>query len=237
MIDERELLLEIGSKLPIASWRYPRIGLAIPLGKSLEHAGQTFYNFMYIASQGPWFVECPPSVRIDIVRNNVAVQLLRATGLTHVLMLDADHKHPVDIIQQFAKWAIIRPDARVISGLNFRRGEPYDPVAGNLTDSHRREIFTQWEPGLNQVDEVGGASLFVHRSVFEQIQPPWFFNTYDYAMENNYPGEDIGFCKKCREAGIPIYVDTTISSPHCTDTLVTENTFRTFMAMHPEKFE
>lgn len=231
-----EDLTKILTTLPISSWEYPRIGLAIPIGKSLEHADMVFYNFMFIASQGPYFIQCPSSVRIDVVRNNIGVQVLRSQ-LTHVLMLDSDHVHPLNIMQQFAKWALIRPDALVISGLNFRRKEPYDPVAGNLTGNGiEREIFTEWQPGLTPVDEVGGASLFIHRSVFERIEPPWFFNVYDHAWENNYPGEDIGFCQKCREAGIQPYVDPGITSPHCTETLVTENTFRQFMARHPERF-
>jgi len=125
--------LQVLNTLPISSWKYPRIALAIPIERAISHAGIVFYNFLYIASQAPWFIEAPYG-RIDIVRNNIAIQLLKSQ-CTHVLMLDVDHKHPVRIIQEFAKWAMIRPDAQVISGLNFRRGEPYDPVAGNLSDS------------------------------------------------------------------------------------------------------
>lgn len=231
-----EDLQKIMTQLPISSWDYPRIGLAIPIGKALSYAGQVFYNFMYIASQGPAFIECPPTVRIDIIRNNIGIQVLNSR-LTHVLMLDDDHKHPINIIQQFAKWALIRPDALVISGLNFRRSEPFDPVAGDLINGGpQRAIETDWQPGLTPKDEVGGASLFIHRSVFERIEPPWFFNDYSMPWTNNSPGEDIGFSRKCREAGIQIYVDRDISSPHCAETLVTEDTFRQYMQLHPEKF-
>lgn len=228
--------LAVLNTLPISSWPYPRVALAIPIERSISYAEKVFYNFLYIASQSPWFIECPYG-RIDVIRNQIAIQLL-ATDLTHVLMLDIDHKHPENIIQSFAKWAIIKPEARVIAGLNFRRREPYDPVAGNLTgDGLRRPILTEWGPGLQEYDESGAAALFIHRSVFETLPPPWFTNDYSRAWENNYPGEDIGFCHKCHDYGIPVYVDTGITSPHCTDTLVTESTFRMFMAAHPEKFK
>jgi hypothetical protein len=228
-------LNNIMTQLPIASWAYPRIGLAIPIERAISHAGLVFYNFLYIASQGPVFIECPYG-RQDVVRNQIAIQLLN-TNLTHVLMLDVDHKHPTDIIQKFAKWAIINPNALVISGMNFRRGEPYDPVMGELTvPGIRRPILTEWEPGLQEMGEIGAASLFIHRSVFERIEPPWFFNTYEGMWSNSLPGEDIGFSHKCADAGIQVYVDTDITSPHCTDTLVTERTFRAFIEAHPERF-
>jgi len=94
----------------------------------------------------------------------------------------------------------------------------------------------EWDQGLMNVDEVGAASLLIDRWVFEQMEPPWFFNMYNKVWDNNFPGEDIGFCTKCRELGIPIYIDTTISSPHCSDSFVTEETFRSFVAANQKDF-
>lgn len=162
--------------------------------------------------------------------------LLSRPRHTHLLLLDIDHKHPVDIIQRLAKWVILFPEVRVIGGMNFRRQPPYDPVMGNVTDNVR-PLVTSWDPGLIRVDEIGAASLLVHRSVFENMDPPWFANDYSRIWENNWPGEDIGFCRKCKDNGIDVYADTTTVSPHCTDGLVDEDTYRTYMQDHPEKFQ
>lgn len=213
---------------PIASWKYPRVLVGIPIERAISYAEKVFHRFLAIASQGSAFLEVPYG-RIDLVRN-LMVQRFLSSDFTHLLMLDVDHEHPVDIIQRFAKWAVLRPDAQVISGLNFRRKAPYDPVAGWFNGDKKRHIMYEWEHGLVPVDEVGGASLFVHRDVFLKIDPPWFFNIYDKVWENDWPGEDIGFCRKCRELDIPIHVDTDISSPHCTEELVTEETFRNHIA-------
>lgn len=224
------------NQYPISAWEYPRVLLCIPIERAISYAEKVFFQFAAIFSQGPAFAEAPYG-RIDIVRNNFVVNLF-TTNFTHVLMLDVDHIHPVTIIQQFARWAVLRPDARVISGLNFRRKKPFDPVMGkfNGNGNNHRTTPTEWDPGLQEVDEVGGASLFVHRSVFEELEPPWFFNIYDERVwANDYPGEDIGFSQKVRAAGIKIYVDTMITSPHCTDAVVTEETFRNYMAQHPHE--
>jgi hypothetical protein len=219
---------------PIAKWAYPRILVGIPLERAVSHASSVFMNFLYMATYGPAFIEAPYG-RIDAVRNAYVMQLLQS-DFTHLLMLDIDHIHPVDIIQRLARWTLIYPEMKVISGLNFRRGEPYDPVAGLLDENGKRMTLLDWQPGIAKVDEVGAASILVHRSVFEQMEPPWFFNIYDKVWANDFPGEDMGFCRKCGELGIPIYVDTTVSSPHMTETPITEATFKAYLAKHPEAF-
>jgi hypothetical protein len=175
-----------------------------------------------------------PYGRVDIVRNRLATQILTTMQYSHLLMLDIDHIHPHDIIQMFAADILLSPEIKVLSGWNFRRGKPFDPVAGMLDDKGRRMMFEDWPKGVIEVDEVGGGSLMVHRSVFETIPPPWFFNVYDKVWENEYPGEDVGFSQKCREYGIPMYADTRISSPHCIDSTVTEKTFRQYWELHKD---
>jgi len=177
--------------------------------------------------------------RIDVVRNKLVIKLLQSQQFTHLLMLDVDHVHPPDIIERLAKWVLLDPDIRVVSGLNYRRGAPFDPVCRVYgpegSPFRKRMMMLEWEQGLIRVDEVGGGSLLVHRSVFEQLEPPWFFNIYDEVWENSWPGEDMGFSRKCQEAGIAMYVDSTTTSPHCTEGLITEDTFRNYIEAHPEE--
>jgi len=226
--------LKILETTPISEWSYPRILLGIPLERAISYADKVFWPLMGIASQGPTFVS-EPYGRIDLVRNKFAIHLLNS-DFTHLLMLDIDHIHPHKIIQNLARWVLLDPNVRVVSGLNFRRGKPFDPVCGVYSNGHKeRLMMTDWEAGLIEVKECGSASLLVHRSVFEEMEPPWFFNIYDEIWENSWPGEDIGFSRKCQEMDIPIYVDTTVSSPHCIDSTVTEDTFRRYIQLHPQE--
>ncbi len=217
---------------PISAWPWPRILIHIPIERTVPYAELTFSNFLYIASQGPQFVETNYG-RIDLVRNLAVMELLKSEA-THILFLDLDHVHPVNIIQSLARWVMLDPEKQIVSGFNFRRSPPHDPVLGILDENGNRMTLTEWGEGLIKVDEVGGASLLVAREVFEKMEPPWFFNDYSRVMQNNWPGEDIGFCRKCKELGIPIYVDTTTQSPHCMEQVVTEETYRTYLATHPE---
>jgi len=237
MMEDQALVerLAVLNTYPISKWSYPRILVGIPLERAISYADKVFINFLRIAAYNPAFID-RPYARVDLIRNLMVEDLLASPTYTHLLMLDVDHKHPVDIIQRLARWVVIFPEVRVVSGMNFRRQPPYDPVMGNITGD-ARPVVTSWVKGLIEEDEVGGASLLVHRSVFEEMEPPWFFNIYDRVMENNWPGEDMGFCKKCRELGIRIHVDTTTSSPHATESLVTEETFRNYMANNPDRFK
>jgi len=153
-------------------------------------------------------------------------------------MLACDHAHPSNIIQSLARWTLLFDDVYVVSGMNFRRKAPYDPVMGNLTKHGDRPIVVEWQPGLMPVDECGAASLLVHREVFETLPYPWFQNMYDESdvMNHSWPGEDIYFARQCKEYGYTFYVDTTTTSPHCTSTLITEETFRQFLENNPEDF-
>ena len=234
MTDGTKVDLSILDMWPVSSWEYPRVLVGIPLERAISYAERVFFRFMAIASQGPAFVEMPYG-RIDLVRN-IMVQKFLTTDFTHLLMLDIDHEHDPYIIQKLAKWALIRPEVKIVSGLNFRRKAPFDPVAGIYSaDKSVRQTMYEWDPGLVEVDETGAASLLVHRDVFLEIEPPWFTNIYDEVLQNNWPGEDIGFCRKAKAAGFKIFVDTTVSSPHCTDIVVTEETFRIYVAGHPNE--
>lgn len=225
--------------LPISSWKYPRVLLGIPLERTISYASDVFFPFADIFAQGPTYLKSSFNVRIDVTRNLMARELLNTT-FTHLLMLDIDHIHPKDIIQRLSRWpALYGDDVPVVCGMNFRRQPPYDPIMGNLViGTTRRPIITEWDSGLIQFDECGAASLLVSRKVFETIPFPWFRNVYDYEFvaKNKWPGEDIYFARKCKEYGFPFYVDTTTTSPHITTTAVTEETFRNYLADHPEEF-
>jgi hypothetical protein len=227
--------MEVLDQLPINSWAFPRILLGIPLERAVSHADEVFVNFMQIAIQGPALLDIPYG-RIDVVRNLMATALLESE-YTHLLMLDIDHKHPTDIIQRLSRWVLAFPDVKVVSGINFRRGAPFDPIAGTHRDATGKQVvLTSWPEGLFKVNEVGAGSLLVSREVFEQLEPPWFFNIYDEVMQNSFPGEDIGFSRKCAAAGIDMFVDSTTSSPHCTTTFITAETFHAYRKAYPEHF-
>lgn len=205
---------------------WPRPAIGIPLERAISHADKVFFPFLAIAQQGFPIIAISYG-RTDLIRNKMALHTLNS-DVTHLIMLDLDHVHPWDIVQRFMQHFIRDPELRIVAGLNFRRGEPYDPCAYVRGDSGKYHPMAEWEKGLVKVDVAGTGSIAIDRRVFEEIEPPWFAYDYSKVLEDNWPGEDFYFCDRCREAGIPIYVDTTLNSPHLIDAVVDERTFHEF---------
>jgi hypothetical protein len=221
------------SRRPISAWPYPRIIVGVPQERSMGHADEVFYNFWAIASQGVPIIKIPYG-RIDLTRNKMAIALLK-TNFTHLLMLDIDHMHPPDIVQRLAGWVIANPNIKVVGGMNFRRGEPYDPCCFlRGEDGGLYPPAAEWHEGLLKVDVIGTGSILIAKEVFEIIPPPWFFNYYDRVWEDEWPGEDISFSDLCTANGIDLYVDTTTTSPHMIDAWVDENTWAEYVKANPD---
>ncbi len=223
--------LDILSKKPISAWPYPRILTGVLQERAMSYASYVFYDFWDIAMQGTPIIKMP-YVRTDIARNKMAIQTLKS-DYTHLLMLDIDHRHPIEIIQRLARWVLQKPEVQVVGGLNFRRGKPFDPCCGFWDDEDDDGGIlrpVEWEPGLLKMDMVGTGSMLIAREVFELIPPPWFAFDYSMVWKDRWPGEDIWFSKLCNEYGVDLYVDTTCTSPHMADALITEDIFRSELA-------
>src|SRR3990172_3908985 len=106
---------------------WPRPVVGVLLERSLSHADKVIYPLLSIAQQGFPFISINHG-RTDLVRNKMALHLLQS-HFTHLIMLDIDHIHPGDIVQRLMKPFIDDRSLRVVGGLNFRRGEPFDPCA------------------------------------------------------------------------------------------------------------
>ena len=85
-----------------------------------------------------------------------------------------------------------------------------------------------------KVDRLGTGSILIAREVFETIPPPWFVNDYSQGWRDAWPGEDIGFNKLCKEHGIKLWVDVTVTSPHITPAIIDGGTWETWKNNHPE---
>lgn len=201
-----------------------RVLIGIPMERTIsQHA---FFGFAEILCQG-W-----PLARLEYTRNDIArckfAEFLLTSTFTHLLMLDSDHVHPPDIVPRLARWFLAYPgEVQICGGLNFRRGEPYDPCAfiDPGDGSYRR--MAEWGTGAIEVDALGTGSIMIAREVFEALPhetgQPWF--GYDYSIEG-WPGTDMWFSSRCRKAGISLWCDTTTISPHIGDRFIDLTSYR-----------
>lgn len=210
-----------------------RVVVGIPKERNIHQ--DTFSHFIEIARRGWDFLHLP-YCRNDIARNKFAAAALEG-GYDWLVMLDSDHKHDPMIVERLLRWPQQDPDVRVVGGLNFRRGEPYDPCAFIIGDDGQTYSMVDWEQGLIEVHALGTGSILIHTSVFEEIDFPWFRYDYNsvYGPDDTYPGVDIWFSRLVREAGIKMFVDTTTTSPHHFNNWITEQTYRSYMQAHKER--
>lgn len=204
----------------------PRVVVAILTERNGVPNDEIFNRFIAIARRGHAFLPCT-FMRTETQRNLLAGRLLES-DYTHLLMLDADHLHPVDVVERLTAHMMADPAKLVVSGFSFRRGPPFDPAAWYEGMGCVHPML-QWPAGLIQVDLIGGFCTLVNREVFERLEWPWF-RIMCSIKDRSFGGEDIYFSRKCWAAGIDLWVDTDCISPHLTQIWVTEATYRQYLA-------
>jgi hypothetical protein len=184
----------------------PLVG--IPCERTGTVNSETFAAFMRIARQG-WDQVWTDYGRIDVTRCRMAQELLKSDH-THLIMLDADHIHPPDVVHKLLRWAVKDRDTyQIVGGLNYRRGEPYEALAF-LRDEKTRVYFTfeDWpDNSIMRVAALGTGCIMIDRRVFETVPAPWFGYSYpqQYTDDGSFgwPTDDTYFAQKCEVAGIP----------------------------------
>ncbi len=193
-----------------------------------------------------------PYTRCDVAHNKCAAiflkhnERMRQQGTpektyTHLLSLDNDHKHPPDIVQMFERAIVEDPNRLVIGGVNYRRSKPYDPCIYMIDEHEHIQTWIDWPDTPQETDLIGAASLCIAEEAFYKLPFPFF--GYDYSTSKRrdwpncnvldldsapFPGVDIWFSKLCRKAGIKIWFDPRITSPHLTEQWITREVFEGF---------
>lgn len=203
------------------------IAVGIPMERNLTD--WAFVHFWQIARRG-WHLIDHVYGRTDINRNRIGKWLLENPEYTHVLMLDLDHLHAPDIVERLALHVMDDPTRLVIGGLHFRRAAPFDPCAFVFGPDGQLHAPVEWEPGLFEVHAIGHGSILIAREFFERVPEPWWAYTYESVEENIFPSEDMWFSYTCRTAGVKMWVDTTVTSPHIILNIVDGDTFRRYIA-------
>lgn len=142
---------------------------------------------------------------------NTAVERTLENGFEWCFFLDDDVIPPADAIIK-----LVGRGEDIISGLYYRRAEPIVPVM--ITENGDERVWvTNFKQGdVLDVDMVGSGCLLIHRRVFEKVPKPWFewlLDRYDIP-EKRRCSEDFAFCRKTKEHGFKIKVDTGVACRH-----------------------
>lgn len=210
-----------------------KIAVGIPFGHSVSSS--VVMHLWEIARRG-WPLLEGGFGRTDVNRNRLADALMKS-DYTHVMMLDMDQLHLPDVVERHARWLLADPSRLVIGGLHFRRGVPFDPLVFILGMDGEFHSPLEWPAGLVECHALGHGTLLVHRSVFERLGKPYWGYDYGQAEHDRYPSEDMYFCHQCRAAGIRLWADMTITSPHIFETVIDEAVFRQFIRDHADQMQ
>ena len=174
--------------------------------------------------------------RVDALRDSVSA-LAIAEGFTHILFLDADMVWPTDTLTRM----LAHHDKGIVGGLYVMRHPPFAPVAlkdgqpasdGSTVLMYDHAAVNLDDDALLPVDVLGMGCTLIPVDVFEKIGPrPWF----EYANDDaGWPcvTEDVPFCQKAAKAGVPIWLDPTISCGHLTTHVVDRRTSARYRADH-----
>lgn len=205
--------------------------VGIPMERTVSDIA--FLHFWEIARMtGVPLIQLPYG-RGDVNRNRLARVLMQEPEYTHLVMLDLDHVHPLDILDRLLRWQVDDPSKLVVGGLNFKRAKPYDACAYVRSDKGTLHPIAKWEDGLAKVDAIGFGCVSFSREVFDIIPDPWFQTIYN--REYDFPGDDMFFCEQCEKYGVDVWCDTTTTSPHIGVDLVGQETYLSYIATHPPK--
>jgi hypothetical protein len=147
----------------------------------------------------------PPNTAIDWrigadrgrSRNSLVAASLER-GSEWMLFLDDDHSFPPDILQR-----LLLHEQPVVASLYLQRADPFLPLAYTSKkdgDYWPLDLDEHGKQGLVPVIGAGTGGMLIRSEVFHHLDPPWFIHTTQQS-------EDLYFCDRCVEAGIPIFVD------------------------------
>lgn len=129
-----------------------------------------------------------------------------------LVMLDADHEHPYNIVERLALEP--PPNYGVIAALAFCRGNDSRPAYYMKDGEDPDHWYSQIEIPQGEiipVDMAGTGAIAIRRWVFEELgTPPYWKKVYE--VERG--GEDWHFALECQKAGIQQYVHTGVETPH-----------------------
>lgn len=183
-------------------------------------------------------------------RNRAVDVLLSQDEQDWLFWIDTDMGFKADIIDRLMEAAdpVERP---VVGALCFINHEVVDDGMHGKTTVPKPTIF-QWarnpdgrtgfvpdmgyeRDALVRCDATGAAAVVIHRSVFEKIRDANGGNYYGHVAvpdTDEVFSEDMSFCVRCAEVGVPIHVHTGVKTSHCKLRWLSEVEFDRAMMAH-----
>lgn len=157
------------------------------------------------------FAVAIPTKREQFRARNHLVRMAIDNNCDYLLMLDDDMVVPSDLIKR-----LMAHDVEVCGALYYQRGGAFHPVIMKRHETELGEFRGEFyspidpiirDPGLHEVDIIGGGCMLFKVEVFNRLTEPYFW-------WEATSGTDIAICSNLRAAGAKVYIDTSIEIGH-----------------------
>ena len=193
-----------------------KILIAVPTYESIQPA--TFKSIYGLDRCGQWVVfDYSQGYDVATARNRIANEA-KSEQADYVLMVDNDVILPSEAL----RFLLDEPVDVCLGFYAHRWGNVYDGRTNvcrlgeyNYTDMYKvDEIRSLRESGVKR-EKIHGGGLgcaLIRTDVFERIAYPYF--SWTHYQDGNVLGEDLNFCERCKEQGIPIFFDPRVGCEH-----------------------
>lgn len=149
-------------------------------------------------------------------------------GYDRILFLDSDMVFQPDLLIRLSK--DLDEGRDYVCGLFFRRKPPYKPVIYKDLHYHRDglKLDMKLEPYLdypqNEIFEVAGSGFGAVMMTTELVNKVGDKFGYPFSPEMGF-GEDLSFCWRVKQLGIPMYCDSSVKVGHVGMGTISEETY------------
>lgn len=119
----------------------------------------------------------------------------------YILFVDSDIAFPHDALKR-----LLSHGKNIVGATYARKRPPYFPLGWPA-----EENFDWMAKGVHRFDNLPAGMMLVRASIFERLERPWFFETWDFTKDPPFDSEDTNFCKKARAAGFDVFCDMDLS--------------------------
>lgn len=142
----------------------------------------------------------------------------------YVLWLDSDMEFPPDLLERLMAALQNTPEADIMTGLYFRRVDPYSPVLFEKIQlagvgANWKEFDQLPKESVFEVEGCGFGAVLIPTDVIMSVISKYG----DPFWPIGHLGEDLAFCIRARELGYRIFCDQTIPLGHVGYNVVTRN--------------
>ena len=172
---------------------------------------------------------------IYAARNNLAKAALKAEA-DYVLWLDSDMTFPENFLGRMMK-TVQEKKIDFLSGLYFRRSEPYSPVIfDKLEPVENGCSWTEFKEIPKEIFKIGGCGfggVLMSSDVILSVAAK-FGRMFDPLPGM---GEDLSFCWRARECGYDLWCDPSLEMGHVGTTVITRGFYEAYRMIKENKDE